>query len=123
MKLNNVQLDALTSKIVKELDEEINGEAKNFNDNLNKSTEYIDFDKDNDDIKTIISIKKKYKLDPYHIDTVMRQIKSTHFNKKLKQIKYIDYSTIKQSIILSTIELENIDEIISKIKAEFKKKK
>ena len=42
---------------------------------------------------------------------------------KLKQIKYIDASTIRESIILSTIECENIEEIISKIKTEFKKKK
>ena len=125
MKLNKIQMDALASKITTELNDENNSEIIKYNNDIQESDEYINFESKNEDCISIMNIRKKYKsIDSYHFERICGDIKRAYFKKKFKQeVPLIYSSNVYNSIVLNTIECEDIEEIISKIKTEFKKKK
>lgn len=125
MKLNKIQMDALASKITTELNDENNSEIIKYNNDIQESDEYINFESKNEDYIAIMNIKKRYKgIDSYYFERICGEIKRAYFKNKFKQeVPSIYSSNVYNSIVLNTIECENIEEIISKIKAEFKNKK
>ena len=125
MKLNKIQMDALASKITTELNDENNSEIIKYNNDIQESDEYINFESKNEDCISIMNIRKKYKgIDSYYFERICGDIKRAYFKKKFKQeVPLIYSSNVYNSIVLNTIECEDIEEIISKIKTEFKKKK
>lgn len=125
MKLNKIQIDALASKITKELNEENNSKIREHNENIENSDEYINFETKNEDCIYIMNLKKKYKgIDSYYFERICYNIKGIYFkNKFKKEVKEVWKGDVYDSIVLNTIECDNIDDITAKIKAEFKSKK
>ncbi len=121
MKLNNTQIDALASKIKDELELEHNTPINKSNDKIKNSDAYINFIHTNKDCLEIKKIFLKYKLDDYYEERIYNDIKNKFFSEKLINKKDFNWDTIRNSIILNTIECDNLDAIIEKIKKEFSK--
>lgn len=121
MKLNNTQIDALASKIKDELELKYNSSINKANDKIKESDAYSNFINTNKDCLEIKKIFLKYKLDGYYEERIYNGIKNKVFSEKLQTKKDFNWSTIRNSIILNTIECDNLDSIIEKIKKEFSK--
>ena len=121
MKLDKQQIDALASKIKSELDIQFNTTIKEHNDKINESNEYINFETEN---KIALKFKQLFddnNIDGYYCRQIISELKDKYFKKKYQKEKSFDYYQIKNSIILNTIECDNLDSIIEKIKKEFSK--
>lgn len=127
MKLNNTQINALASKLYKEIIEErksLSVTKDNFLRELSQSEladykefmkflEKPTFKKMDDFLKGFYSHKSSEEVKSIIINKFINNINS---KRKFKSISEID---IRNAIILKTIECDNLEDIISKIKKEF----
>ena len=128
MKLNNQQISALADKICDNIKVEVDKQNKG----LNTEDKFKIWKKDNSKLVDIITNSIKYcklwkeNTDPsYYVESVagfkLEEELKREFKKtiKFKEAPYI--STIKQDIILETIECENLDSIITKLVDKYTK--
>lgn len=133
MKLTKQQVDALTFKIYNE----IRSEVIKYNDTLQTEEKFIKWRKSNKDIEEILTdaiiacsnIVNNPQYEPistYHFETIAKyDLKDIEYNMKRifeKTLILKDYPTetmLKNDIILSTIECDNLDDIIETIKKKY----
>lgn len=133
MKLTTQQVNALTSKIYNE----IRSEVIKYNNTLQAEEKFIKWRKSNEDIEEILkdaiiacsNVVNNPQLEiiaNYHFETIagyglkdieykMKRI----FEKTLILKDYPTENTLKNDIILSTIECDNLDDIINNIKKKY----
>ena len=131
MKLNNQQVSALADKIYKQVSDKINKENKQ----LDKLADFNKWKKENKPIvdaltEAVNSCKQYVKLAniTYSYNDFLRvsevsiekELKSK-FKEGVEYRKYPDQYSIKQDIILETIECENLDSIITKLVDKYTK--
>lgn len=116
MKLSNQQIDALASKIRKE----IVAPAQKTNDELRNAKEYTTFTETDKDCITLVQLQEKYDLETYYTKSSLERIKSKHFKNYFKSVPCVSVDEIRDEIILETIEATNLDELITKITEKFK---
>lgn len=115
MKLSNQQIDALASKIRKE----ITTPAYKFNEEVRKTEEYKTFTETDKDCIIIKQLQEKYGLESYYTNTSIDRIKNDYFKNSFKRIPEVSLGEIRDEIVLETIEATNLDELITKITAKF----
>lgn len=116
MKLSNQQIDALALELRNNLIKPI----REFNAKIYESEEYINFEKENEDCKTLEAIRIKNNIDTSYQWTQMYGIlKDTAFKSKLKTYDAMSYDIIRREIILSTIDSSDLESLISKVSAKF----
>ena len=133
MKLTNQQVNALASKIYNE----IRSEVKKYNDTLQTEEKFIKWRKRNKYIEDILKDaiiacsnmvnNPQYKpILNYHFETIAEYgLKDIEYKMKRifkETIALKDYPTetmLKNDIILSTIECDNLDDIIETIKKKY----
>lgn len=135
MKLNKQQLDALTNKIYIELQTEINKKKSTLSEKLIKATskEINLLNKklnllntlQNEILEMKVNLGKKAKIitnyNNSNFYTFYNEFnKRVTVNPNLKELNYINFQSIKNEIILNTIECKNLDDIIKTVKDKFK---
>lgn len=133
MKLTNQQVNALTSKIYNE----IRSEVKKYNDTLQTDEKFIEWRRSNEDIEQILkdaiiacsNVVNNPQFEiiaNYHFETIAGYgLKDIEYKMKRifeKTIALKDYPTqimLKNDIILSTIECDDLDSIIENIKSKY----
>ena len=133
MKLTKQQVDALAFKIYNE----IRSEVIKYNDTLQTEEKFIKWRKSNKDIEDTLkdaiiacsNVVNNPQYEPiinYHFKTIAKyDLKDIEYNMKRifgKSIALKDYPTetmLKNDIILSTIECDNLDDIIETIKKKY----
>ena len=133
MKLTKQQIDALAFKI----HNEIRSEVIKYNDTLQTEEKFIKWRKSNKDIEEILTDaiiacsnmvhNPQYKpISNYHFEAIakydlediedkMKRI----FGKSIALKNYPTETMLKNDIILSTIECDNLDDIIETIKKKY----
>lgn len=115
MKLSNQQIDALASKIRKE----IIAPAYKFNEEVKNSDEYKNFAENDPDCILLTAMLEKYHLDSYDIRSSISTIKNAKFENYFKSAPHASLQEIRDEIVLETIEATNLDELITKITTKF----
>lgn len=133
MKLTNQQINALASKIYNE----IRSEVRKYNDTLQTDEKFIEWRRSNEDIEEILkdaiiacsNVVNNPQFEiiaNYHFETIaeyglkdieykMKRI----FEKTLILKDYPTENTLKNDIILSTIECDNLEDMIEAIKKKY----
>ena len=116
MKLSKQQIEAIASKIKKNVVEPIN----QHNDDIRNSVEYTDFESINKDCVKIRSLLDNYNVD-YQINQIISKIKSDYFKDKLISPPSFGYNNcdIINDIILGTIEYDNLEELINNLSEKY----
>ena len=116
MKLSKQQVEAIASKIKKQVVDPIN----NYNREIRNSKEYIDFETTNKDCIAINKIGEKYD-ETYYSRQIISKIKNEYFENVLMPLPSFGYdnSDIINDIILGTIEYDNLDELINNLSAKY----
>jgi len=116
MKLSKQQVEAIASKIVRQVVDPIN----KHNNEVKLSKEYIDFESTNKDCIEINRICKEYD-DTYHSRQIAQKIKDTYFKDRFIKSPSFGYNNVDiiNDIILGTIEYDNLDELINKLSEKY----
>ena len=128
MKMNNVQISALTDKIYTQIVKEIEQQRNLLTEDVNKLNKWK---KDNksyvESLTAAVEGCKKYVkfTDDYYVKNISQidiedEIKSK-FIKSLKLKSYPSRESIKQDIILETIESTDLETIINKLVEKYSK--
>ena len=128
MKMNNVQISALTDKIYTQIVKEIEQQRNLLTEDVNKLNKWK---KDNksyvESLTAAVEGCKKYVkfTDDYYVKNISQidiedEIKSK-FIKSLKLKSYPSKESIKQDIILETIESTDLETIINKLVEKYSK--
>ena len=133
MKLTKQQVDALAFKIYNE----IRSEVIKYNDTLQTEEKFIKWRKSNKDIEetleeaifvcsNMVNNPQYAPIITYHFEAIAKyDLKDIEYNMKRifeKTLILKDYPTetmLKNDIILSTIECDNLDDIIETIKKKY----
>jgi len=119
MKLTNQQVNALASKIKTELIAQHCTPINIANKAIMESNEYVEFTETNSDCVTIKNLRNKYNFSKYDTDRMINQIKDNFFRSQFKEVPSFSLNAIIDEIHLATIEIQNIDELVTKVAAKF----
>ena len=116
MKLSKRQVEAIASKIKKQVVDPIN----HYNSEIKNSKEYIDFETTNKDCIAINKICEKYD-EAYYSSQIISKIKNKYFENMFMPLPFFGYNNcdIINDIILGTIEYDNLDELINNLSAKY----
>jgi hypothetical protein len=121
MKLNKIQIQAISKKIETELFDCI----KKNNDTIINSNEYVNFYKKDKICIQIIKlfpncIKENlaYGYEDYHASMLIKCRRDAFFKNKFKSRHY-GIREIENELIMSSIEVSNLQELIDNIKSKF----
>ena len=116
MKLSKQQIEAIASKIKKNVVEPIN----QHNNEIRNSVEYTDFENINKDCLKLKSLLANYDVN-YQINQIISKIKSDYFKDKLISPPSFGYDNVDiiNDIILGTIEYDNLDELINNLSKKY----
>ena len=116
MKLSKQQVEAIASKIKKQVVDPINY----YNSEIKNSKEYIDFETTNKDCIAINKICEKHD-DTYYSRQIISKIKNKYFENMFMPLPSFGYDNcdIINDIILGTIEYDNLDELIGKLSEKY----
>ena len=116
MKLSKQQVEAIASKIKKQVVDPIN----HYNSEIRNSKEYINFENTNKDIIALKKLCEKHNVE-YHANQIISSIKKEHFKDSFMPLPEFGYNncTITNDIILGTIEYDNLDELINNLAAKY----
>ena len=116
MKLSKQQVEAIASKIKKQVVDPIN----HYNSEIENSKEYIDFETTNKDCIAINKICEKHD-DTYYSRQIISKIKNKYFKDRFLSTPNFGYNNedIINDIILGTIEYDNLDELINNLSAKY----
>lgn len=128
LKLNKTQISVLASEIYTELEKEANmykesDEYKNFEDTLKNDDKYKQLKKLS---KTVVELSEKgyIETDSWSRLSYKNAYKSYADSMRDKAFenygKFPTKTSIENKIILNTIDVDNLDELISKVKDSFK---
>jgi len=109
--LSKIQVNALAKKITLELNSIVNEK----NSLVVKSDEYVNFFKNDPDCIILSEIGNKYNMNDYYISNYQQAIRNKKFRKSII-LELFTVSQVENEIILETIDCDNINEVISKIK-------
>jgi len=133
MKLTNQQITALATKLYREVNLKIN----KYNENLNSDKEFEKWEKKNSNYRVLynnavnackaIIVNDELKLFcDYYINSVSKksteeidQIVRTVYRRGLPLKQGIGLDTIKEDIVIETIDSENVDEMLEKITSKY----
>jgi hypothetical protein len=130
MKLSNVQINALSNKISREIN--------NINIKTNKKENLVILEKYKEDIENTVSyicnlflgdelMKITYingnilnrGFSCGNINSIKEVVEKTYINKYSKQVIKISSERIREEIILNTIEIDNLDELTKRVMSKF----
>jgi len=130
MKLSNVQINALSNKISREIND--------INIKTNKKENLIILEKYKEDIENTVSyiynlflgnelVKINYisgnilnrEFICRNINSVKQVVENVYLNKYSKQVININLEMIREEIILNTIEIDNLDELTKRVMSKF----
>ena len=116
MKLNKQQIEAIASKIKKNVVDPIN----QHNNAIRNSVEYIDFENLNKDCIKLRVLLDKYSVN-YQVNQIIFKIKSDYFKDRFLSTPNFGYDNVDiiNDIILGTIEYDNLDELIGKLSEKY----
>lgn len=116
MKLSKQQIEAIASKIKKNVVEPINQHNKDIRD----SVEYTDFEVVNKDCVSLRILLDKYSVD-YQINQIISKIKNEYFKDRFLPTPNFGYNNedIINDIILGTIEYDNLNELIDNLSKKY----
>ena len=116
MKLSKQQVEAIASKIKKNVVEPIN----QHNNEIRNSVEYTEFENSNKDCLKLKSLLANYDVN-YHVNQIISKIKNDYFKDKFISIPNFGYDNcdIINDIILGTIEYDNLEELINNLSAKY----
>lgn len=128
LKLNKTQISVLANEIYTELETEANkykesDEYKNFEDTLKNTEEAKLYNKLKKVFKELKSSEVKISSYDYHTNSLLEfynNFVNKQKDKKFPKPKFPIITTIENKIILNTIDVDNLDELISKVKDSFK---
>ena len=117
LKLTKDQRHALANKIAKEIKQP----AIDFNKELKDSYEYKTFLDNNEDYIIASSLNIKYKniFTDYNLSRLGKRILEEEFNDRLMKVSNVSTDSIENDIILETIECDNLESLITKIKDKY----
>jgi len=130
MKLSNVQINALSNKISREIND--------INIKTNKKENLVILEKYKEDIENTVSyiynlfsgnelVKISYingnilniGFTCGNINSVKQVIEKTYLNKYSKEVIRITPEIVREEIILNTIEIDNLDELTKTVMSKF----
>ena len=116
MKLSKQQIEAIASKIKKNITDPIN----QHNNAIRSSTEYINFENTDKDCIAINNICEKYG-ENYYSKQIVSKIKDKHFNDIFIKLPVFGRDNIDliNDIVLGTIEYDNLDELINNLSKKY----
>ena len=116
MKLSKQQVEAIASKIKKQVVDPIN----HYNSEIRNSKEYIDFETTNKDCIKLKTLLANYSVD-YKINQIISKIKNDYFKDRFISTPNFGYDNIDiiNDIILGTIEYDNLDELINSLSEKY----
>lgn len=123
MELKNNQITALSMKIYKELREVANKLNKDKQEKITKLIKTKLDLKANSQLKDFATYISPY--DPYNNNDINSYIKSKYKSEfevlnKIPHKEIVGQDQIRNEIILSTIDMKDVDSIIAVVKAKFK---
>lgn len=113
LKLSKQQIEALSYKII----EELQAPSKEANDKVMKSEEYKTFESSDEDCKALKRIGETYGLD---LSNTIRNVKRMVFDDKFQKVPYFSKENIEREITLQTIDTEDVASLIEKVSQKFK---
>ena len=117
MKLTNSQINALAEKIVDEYYKEVITPIIEYNNGIINSNAYSNFIANN---KLCQELESYRKIANGTVDSMQRYIRQIAFESEFKPVPMrLRSDTIRNEIILATIEIDNLDDLITKIKQLF----
>jgi len=119
MKLSNAQVAALANKIVCHYRETVVAPLVKKNEEIKKSDEYVNFEKNDPDCKIISELIKKYDTASYKGNDLIAAIKTKFFESRLEKINVISCDFVEQEIHLQTIDSNDLETLIAKVSAKF----
>lgn len=116
MKLSKQQVEAIASKIKKNVVEPIN----QHNNEIRNSVEYTEFENLNKDCIKLRALLGSYDVD-YHVNQIISKIKNDYFKEKFISTPSFgrDNCDIINDIILGTIEYDNLEELINNLSEKY----
>ena len=116
MKLSKQQVEAIASKIKKNVVEPIN----QHNNAIRNSVEYTDFENINKDCIKLKALLANYEVN-YQVNQIISKIKNDYFKDKLISPPNFGYDNVDiiNDIILGTIEYDNLDELINSLSEKY----
>jgi hypothetical protein len=116
MKLNKQQVEAIASKIKKNVIDPIS----QYNNDIRNSVEYTDFENLNEKCIKLKELLSNLGVD-YQINQIICKIKNDYFKDKLISPPNFGYDNcdIINDIILGTIEYDNLDELINSLSEKY----
>jgi len=116
MKLSKQQVEAIASKIKKNVVKPIN----QHNNDIRNLVEYTDFENLNKDCVKLKALLANYGVD-YQINQIISKIKNDYFKDKLISPPNFGYDNcdIINDIIIGTIEYENLEELINSLSEKY----
>lgn len=116
MKLSKQQIEAIASKIKKNVVEPVN----QHNNEIRNSVEYTEFENLNKDCIKLRALLGSYSVD-YQINQIISKIKNEYFKDRFLPTPSFGYNNedIVNDIILGTIEYDNLEELINNLSAKY----
>ena len=116
MKLSKQQVEAIASKIKKNVVEPIN----QHNNAIRNSVEYTDFENINEKCIKIKNLLSGHGVD-YQLNQIICKIKNDYFKDILISPPNFGYDNVDiiNDIILGTIEYDNLDELINSLSEKY----
>ena len=116
MKLSKQQVEAIASKIKKNVVEPIS----QHNNDIRNSVEYTDFENIDEKCIKLKELLAGHGVD-YQIHQIISKIKTDHFKDKLVSTPNFGYDNVDiiNDIILGTIEYDNLDELINSLSEKY----
>jgi hypothetical protein len=130
MKLSNVQINALSNKISREIDSiniEINEKEniailEKYKEDIENTVSYICNLFLGDELMKITYINGNILNRGFscgNINSIKEVVEKTYINKYSKQVIKISSERIREEIILNTIEIDNLDELTKRVMSKF----
>jgi hypothetical protein len=116
MKLNNVQIDAIVRTVVEKIEEPY----RLHNNQIFESDEYVNFFNTNLDCLRLKEMEVKYEFDEYRVNVALEKMRHHYFKDRLVNVPYINRSTLRDSVILMTIDEVSISDLIDDLVKSYK---
>jgi hypothetical protein len=116
MKLNKQQIEAIASKIKKNVVDPIS----QHNNAIRNSIEYTDFENLNTECIKLKALLANYGVD-YQVNQIISKIKNDYFKDKLISPPNFGYDNVDiiNDIVIGTIEYDNLDELINNLSEKY----
>jgi len=116
IKLNKEQIQALARKIKSEIVNPIT----EYNDTIRKSSEFVNFAKENKDCKAIEEIFRRNGIEQYDLNNAQNRIRNKYFCTKFKREPSINLDSLYDTITLESIWCEDLNSLIATVSEKYR---